>query len=148
MRGAIVLPCGGKMGEQDTKAILCVDDEAIILLSIREELRAYFGEAYRYEIATNPDRALKLIEELSSKGVQIVLIVTDWLMPHMKGDEFLIVVKARYPQIRSIMITGQADQASIERAKREAGLFACIPKPWKPGELVRAIETCVEGGGA
>ena len=55
------------------RAILMVDDEMIILLSLRQELRAKLGPAYRYEIARDADEGLKAIEELAADGVSVVL---------------------------------------------------------------------------
>jgi CheY-like chemotaxis protein len=45
-------------------AILCVDDENIILDSLKEQLEKYFGYDYLYETAENGEEGLELIEEL------------------------------------------------------------------------------------
>lgn len=120
--------------------ILCVDDEKVILQSLRTQLQAAFGEAYIYEVAEAPDEALEVIEELHEEGAQVTLIVSDWLMPGMKGDEFLIRVHQEYPQIIKIMLTGQADESAIERAKREANLYSCVLKPWSDTDLLNTIK--------
>jgi len=125
------------------QAILCIDDEAIILLALKDELKQRFGDRYIYETAMNTDQAFEIIEELIADGVEVVLILSDWLMPYVKGDEFLIQVYQRYPNIRAIMITGQADSCSIERARREANLYECITKPWNSDYLGEIIERCL-----
>jgi len=51
-------------------------------------------------------------------------------------------VRERYPAIRSIMITGQADDAAVERVKREAMTCAVLRKPWNTHDLIEAIESC------
>ena len=122
------------------KAILCVDDERSILNSLRTQLKAAFGNAYIYEVAENPEEALEVIEELAEEGVNITLIVSDWLMPGMKGDEFLIRVHQQFPDIIKVMLTGQADDAAIQRAKAEANLQSCLFKPWTEDELVNTIK--------
>lgn len=121
-------------------AFLIVDDEAIILMSLMRELRVHFGNRYRVETALSAEEGLELMDELAADGVEIILIISDWLMPGMKGDEFLIRAKQTNPTVRTIMITGQADEAAIERARREAGLVACFTKPWSAEELGEAIE--------
>ena len=121
------------------QAILCVDDERSILNSLRTQLKAAFGDAYIYEVAENPEEALEVIEELAEEGVNITLIVSDWLMPGMKGDEFLIRVHQQFPEIIKVMLTGQADDAGIQRAKAEANLQSCLFKPWSEDELVNTI---------
>ncbi|MBW4496030.1 MAG: response regulator [Oscillatoria princeps RMCB-10] len=124
-------------------AILCVDDEVMVLSSLEIELRSAFGDAYLYEFAESGEEALELIEELRDEGVAIVAIVSDWLMPGMKGDEFLIEVHNKFPEITSIMLTGQADLLAIEKAKQEAALSHCLYKPWKSQELISAINSAL-----
>jgi DNA-binding NtrC family response regulator len=124
------------------EAILCVDDEAIILLSVRQELKNHFKQRFIYETATSAEDALAIIDRLVSDGIRIILILSDWLMPGMKGDEFLIIVKKRYPSIRSVLLTGQADLRAVERVKREAGTEWIIYKPWRREELIAAVEAC------
>jgi DNA-binding NtrC family response regulator len=124
-------------------AILCVDDEIMILESLREQLQRHFGDRYLYEVAEGVDEAWEAIDELYAEGIRILVIVSDWLMPGIKGDEFLIAVHARYPDIVTVMLTGQADEAAIERVRAEANLHACLRKPWTEAELVHTIETAL-----
>jgi CheY-like chemotaxis protein len=122
-------------------AILCVDDEVMILESLREQLERHFGDRYLYEVAEGVEEAWQIIEELDEEGISILAIVSDWLMPGVKGDEFLIAVSQRYPDIMTIMLTGQADEAAIRRVRKEAKLHAYLRKPWTEAELTTAIET-------
>lgn len=122
-------------------AILCVDDEVLVLESIEIELKKSFKDAYLYEFAESADEALEIIDELSEDGIDIVVIVSDWLMPGMKGDELLITVHRKYPRIITIMLTGQADLAAIEKAKNQAELHALLHKPWDTQELIAAIQS-------
>ncbi|HAO19432.1 MAG: hypothetical protein BWK80_30960 [Desulfobacteraceae bacterium IS3] len=124
------------------KAILCVDDEKMILTCLRDQLRNSFGNKYEYEFAESGDEALEVIEELSENGLEILIIVSDWLMPDMKGDELLVRVHRKFPGIVKVMLTGHANQEAIERAKKEANLHSCLYKPWSEEEL---IETLISG---
>ncbi|PZV07006.1 MAG: hypothetical protein DCF32_08310 [Leptolyngbya sp.] len=123
------------------KAILCVDDEPIVLKSLRDQISRNFGDKYACEIASSVEEAWEVIEELCGEGVKVLLIVSDWLMPGIKGDEFLIDVHQKFPNIITILLTGQADEAAITRTQAEANLYACISKPWSEEELLSAIET-------
>ena len=69
------------------------------------------------------------------------MIVSDWLMPGMKGDEFLIWVHEKYPEISKVMLTGQADDDAVERAQDKAQLYHCLQKPWNAKELIETIQT-------
>lgn len=124
--------------------ILCVDDENVILESLQEQISRHFGEQFLYEAAESAEEALEIIEELTDEGVKIVIIVSDWLMPGMRGDEFLIKVHQQFGDTTTIMLTGQADEKAIERAKQEANLYYCIHKPWREKELLKIITTALE----
>lgn len=127
------------------KAILCVDDEKIVLMSLRDQLTNHFGDRYIYEFAESADEALEVIEELSQDEVKILIIVSDWLMPHMKGDEFLIKVHQQFPDIVTVLLTGQADENAIERTRQYANLNRYIPKPWDEETLIEVLRAGLEG---
>ncbi len=122
------------------KAILFVDDEKIILQSLKAQIKKHFGNQYIYEFAESGDEAWEIIEELHEEGAQILIIVSDWLMPNMKGDELLIQVHQHYPDIIKVMLTGQADQEAIERTRRDANLHCCLSKPWNEYELIQTLQ--------
>ncbi|MCZ8238044.1 MAG: response regulator [Leptospiraceae bacterium] len=123
-------------------AILCVDDEKMVLNSLKSQLKNKFQSAYRLEFAESADEAFEVIEELYQNGIQVLVIVSDWLMPGIKGDEFLILVHQKFPGITKVMLTGQAEKSAIERAEKEANLFKCLNKPWDEQDL---IDTIIEG---
>jgi CheY-like chemotaxis protein len=125
-------------------AIICVDDEVVILDSLKKQLKRKFGDRFIYEVAESPEEAWKIIEELQADEIDIIVIVSDWLMPGTKGDEFLIQIHNSFPNITKIMLTGQADETAIERAKQEANLHACLYKPWTEDELTKIITTALE----
>lgn len=121
--------------------ILCVDDETMVLKSIRDQLKRHFGNKdYVIEIAEGAEEALEFIEELDKDQKKIVIVISDWLMPGMKGDEFLFTVHKISPDTIKIMLTGQADESAITNAKEKAHLYKCIFKPWDEKYLVDTIE--------
>jgi DNA-binding NtrC family response regulator len=124
-------------------AILCVDDEVMILESLREQLQRHFGDEFFYELAEGVEEAWEVIDELYGEGIRLLVIVSDWLMPGVKGDEFLVAVHQRYPDVMTVMLTGQAEETAIERVRNEANLFACLRKPWQETELVQVIQTAL-----
>lgn len=124
--------------------ILLVDDEQTILASLRDQLRRVFGRRFTYEAAASAPEAWKVLDELVAEGATIVVIVSDWLMPEIKGDAFLAEVRARHPGIVRIMLTGQADAAAIQRAHGEAQVFQVMHKPWAEADLKNAIEQGIE----
>ena len=124
-------------------AILCVDDEASILKVLKEQLKRCFGKRYIYETAQSAEEAWEIIDDLREDEIQLLLIVSDWLMPGIKGDEFLVQVHQRFPRIVNVMLTGQADKSAVERARKEANLHGCIYKPWKEEDLRQLLSTAL-----
>ncbi len=122
------------------KAILCVDDEKIILDSIRGQLQGKYGNQYIYESAQSADEAWEILEDLGEDQIDILLIFSDWLMPGIKGDEFLIRVHEKFPNVIKVLLTGQADIESVSKAKQNANLYKCISKPWDQNELFDIID--------
>ncbi|MEZ2229922.1 MULTISPECIES: response regulator [unclassified Microcoleus] len=123
--------------------ILCVDDERIMLDSLRTQLAAEFGDAYSYEGAEDAEEALELISELNDDQVSVVVIISDWLMPGMKGDELLIRIHEEFPNIIKIMLTGQVDDSAVARAQQQANLHKCLSKPWLEAELRETIKSAL-----
>ena len=127
-------------------AIVCVDDEAIILMALENELRNHFRENFIYAKALNADSALEIIKQLEDEGTKVVLVISDWLMPGIKGDVFLEIAKKEYPDIRAILITGQADEEAINRVKKRDYILAVLRKPWSFHELREIIKSSVFSG--
>ncbi|MEN8217931.1 MAG: response regulator [Pseudomonadota bacterium] len=125
------------------QVILCVDDEEMVLNSLEMQLKDHFGDKYVYEFAENAEDALEIIEELDEEGTDVLIIVSDWLMPGIKGDEFLIKVHEKFPKIVKVLLTGQAEQEAVDRAINQANLHRCIHKPWSAKELVETIQSGV-----
>ena len=121
--------------------ILCVDDERMVLDSLRTQLAAEFGNTYTYEGAEDAEEAFELISELNDDEISVVMIISDWLMPGIKGDELLIRIHKKYPDVIKIMLTGQADEVAIDRANKQANLHRCLSKPWSEADLLETIKS-------
>ena len=65
-------------------------------------------------------------------------------MPGIKGDEFLIQIHKRFPELITVMLTGQADEEAISRAKADANLHACLHKPWTEQGLTQIITSALK----
>jgi DNA-binding NtrC family response regulator len=117
--------------------ILLVDDEPNVLSSF---LRALRKEPYSLITAQSAEEALKILD-----ARDISLVVSDYNMPHINGLEFLKQVRARFPHILTIMLTGQAELTIAVQAINEAGVYKFIQKPWVNEDLkitlLRALES-------
>jgi adenylate cyclase len=117
------------------QVIICVDDERTVLRSLKAELQEAVGNDYTIEIAEGGEEALELIEELLEDGDEVLLIISDHIMPDMKGDELLKQAHIILPKSIKIMLTGQADIGGIANAINSANLYRYITKPWQSEDL-------------
>lgn len=129
------------------QAILCVDDESIIVLSLKQELRSHYKDRFIYETALNAAEALTILDDLAAEGIGVIVIISDWLMPGLRGDEFLLQASERYPGVKYLVVTGQAEKQSLDSLKRESGFGGVLDKPWTAGELIGAVDRCLDALG-
>lgn len=123
--------------------IICVDDEPIILESLKIELKKALGEEHLLETAEGGEDALELVEELLAEGREIVAVISDYLMPNIKGDELLKQIHRISPKTIKIMLTGQADLEAVANSIKHAKLYRYIAKPWQPEDLKLTVKEAI-----
>jgi DNA-binding NtrC family response regulator len=117
------------------KRILLVDDEPGILQALRIILT---GKGYEVETAWSTKEAWGILDQDNFD-----LVVTDFNMPGMKGDELARLIKERWPKFPVVMLSGSVE---ILRASGRAlpGVDALIGKPFNMiefcGEIARLLE--------
>ncbi len=119
--------------------ILCVDDEQIVMTSLKEQLKHHFSREYRIETVENGREALEIFQELLKDSVDIPVIIADHIMPVIKGDELLKQIHALAPNTLKILLTGHADADAVGNALNYANLYRYIAKPWKETDLVLTV---------
>lgn len=122
------------------QVIIGVDDEQMILNSLSTQLNRSFGDKYEYEFAESAEEALELIEELIEDGYEVIMIITDQIMPGKMGDEFLVEIHHKYPWIVKLLLTGQAGLESAINAINNANLFRYVTKPWDENDLLLSVD--------
>lgn len=126
------------------QTIICVDDEEIILEAIQEQLQSTFGEEYNIETSDSGEDALEFFKELLDEGQQVPVIISDYIMPGMKGDELLKEIHKLSPESLKILLTGQASIEGISNAINNAQLYRFIAKPWDKADLVLTVKEAVK----
>lgn len=134
-----------KKENPDSKpVILLVDDELIILRGLKEQLKLAFGKEYDIETAEDAESAWEILEEYMAIGVDIPVVICDQVMPGVKGDELLIRIHNRNPDIRKIMLTGQASADAVGNALNHANLYRYLSKPWDSNDLILTIKEALK----
>ncbi len=115
----------------DKKNILFVDDNEHVISGIQRQLRP-FREQWNLFFATSGPKALELMEQQ-----HIDLIVSDMLMPEMRGDELLKKVSTLYPGTVRMILSGYADEETLKSGLEVAHQY--LSKPCTPETLREAI---------
>ncbi len=111
--------------------VLLVDDDAYLLNAFRRQLRG----VYNLETCVSPEEALEKLK--SSNDIQVV--VSDMQMPTMSGLEFLKQCRVVAPFVIRIMLTGNADQATVINAINDGAVFRFLLKPCESVDLIRTL---------
>ena len=112
------------------RRILVVDDEPFVCEAVKMML-AFDGHAV--ETACSGKEALALFE-----NGKFDVIITDFAMPTMKGDELAAAIKARSPTQPVVMITAYAEMLKSS-GNPMTGVDFLISKPFLLEDLRRAI---------
>ena len=115
--------------------IVCIDDEPDVLHSLKIELKKAIGDRCIIETAEGGEDALELLADLQADEYEIALVLSDYIMPDIKGDELLRKIHERSPDTLTVMLTGQADLEALGNAIKYAKLYRYIPKPWQNEDL-------------
>lgn len=124
--------------------IICVDDEKIVLSSLKAELSDVLAKNQVIELAETGEEALEIINECLEKGYNIPLVISDYIMPTMKGDELLKQVHRISPKTFKILLTGQADIKVIKNIINNANLYRFITKPWDRNDLAMTVKEALK----
>ena len=124
-----------------TLGIICVDDEGVVLEGLKEQLRRSLPSEQNclIEVADTGEEALEIIQELQDDNIDVALVISDQIMPGMKGDELLVEIHSRYPDILKILLTGQANTEAVGHAVNEANLYRYMTKPWDEMDLALTV---------
>ncbi|MEG4394744.1 response regulator [Microcoleus sp. BROC3] len=123
--------------------IVCIDDEPDVLNSLKIELKKAIGDRCIIETAEGGADALELLADLQADEYEIALVLSDYIMPDIKGDELLRKIHESSPETLTIMLTGQADLEALSNAIKYAKLYRYIPKPWQNEDLKLTVVEAV-----
>ena len=123
-----------------TLTILSLEDEAVVRDALERDLEQ-FWDKIRLEVAEDVDDAWTVIDEIVEDGDELALVLSDHRLPGKSGVDFLVELMKdeRFAATRTVLVTGQADQADTIRAVNEAGLDHYIAKPWRAARLQEVV---------
>ena len=122
---------------QQTGTVLLVEDEA----TVREFVRRTLEHAgYKVLEATNPNEALQLLERIAGR---VDLVLTDVVMPGMSGRMMAERLMSRYPCLRILFMSGNAEIVDLlHRARDVRGVM--LSKPFTPAVLIERVSEALQ----
>ncbi len=123
--------------------IICIDDEETILDSLSMELSGRFPDV-DLELVQDNAETEELVRELLAEGVDIPVVLCDYIMPGRKGDEVLTEIHALLPKARTVMLTGQSSLDGVTNAINHANLYRYVAKPWDRDDLLLTLQGALE----
>ena len=125
-------PSGGAGGMPGTRGtVLLVEDDDAVRVLVR---RILGREGYDVLEAATPEEALEIT---GTRGGEVVLVLSDMVMPGMDGPELLRRLRSRLPGAATILMSGYAAEEIMERGRRSADHF--IAKPFAPAALLHVV---------
>ena len=117
------------MAQAKSVSVLVVEDEALLLFAIGDDLRDMGFTVYE---ASNADQALLRLEQ----HPEIAILFTDIDMPgSMDGLKLSAAVRDRWPPVKIIVTSGK--RRPLDEMMPQGGVF--LPKPYAPTEVVAKI---------
>ena len=126
-------------------AVVCVDDDPYILQMLGFQLGKIINQKLTLlEYFTDPDKALEGIDELMAEKIDVIFVMVDYQMPKMTGAQLIRALKLKYPTLNCVMLSGQANQVSVEELRSDNLLASFISKPWDEEALFAAISPIIQ----
>ena len=118
----------------DKPVILAVDDDPHVLKSIQRDLRNEFRKDYRIVATNSAHEALNAIREMTKKGDNVAMLISDQRMPEMGGVDYLEQAKHLLPEAKRVLLTAYSDTDAAIKAINDVQLDYYLMKPWDPPE--------------
>jgi DNA-binding NtrC family response regulator len=115
-----------------TPRVMLIDDEPYILEALQRQLRAEACEVRPFQ---DP---LVALESFFQDG-DYAVIVSDNLMPGLKGLELLARAREFAPQARRVLLTGHTELNQAIAAFNEGVIHRFINKPWDAADLIGVL---------
>ena len=113
-----------------SKRILVVDDEPFVCDAVKMMLEF---DGHKVETASSARAALEIFTENKYD-----LVITDYAMPQMKGDELALRIRERAPEQAIVLITAYAEMLKASQSPL-TGIDGVVSKPFLLEDLRATI---------
>ena len=128
--------CVADSSERKPGTILVVEDDDQVRVFIRTLLRQ---DGYEVLEAATGAQGLALAR---TQGSAIDLLICDMLLPELSGYDLAEQVRAQYPHMALLLMTGYVEGDIVERSIGELGA-AFLDKPFQPAVLRSKVREAI-----
>ena len=119
--------------------LLLADDHAVV----RQGIKLILGSQSMFNIAGEAGSGVEILQ-LLEKGIDVEIVLTDYVMPDMDGNELTREISKKYPHVKVIILSMIQDKTIISEMLAN-GASAFLSKDIKPMELIFAIKHVYSG---
>jgi CheY-like chemotaxis protein len=124
------------------ECVVVVDDDDFIRDNYGDILR---NLGYTVLLADNGEHALQV---MTDHGAPVHLVISDISMPEMDGLEFVGLLRAAYPNIPTLLVSGQSAQYMVDNRDRIPDGVHFLAKPVTMGQLASRVRQILDGAAA
>lgn len=127
-----------QLEERLSDTVLLVEDASMVRELAARVLRQ---KGYTVFEASNGVEALQLVSHENLAGLR--LLITDFTMPMMGGDELAQALLQKFPDIKVLLISGHSDDVLSSRGVLEPG-YTTLSKPFTPTQLLNKVQALLQ----
>jgi CheY-like chemotaxis protein len=113
--------------------VLVVDDDSDVRSTYKDVLQAY---GYKVKAVASGEACLK---QLHTNADEFGLVVLDVLLPAQTGYDVVEVIRANWPDLPVVMVSGKVDKLTRE-ALDKLGASEFLEKPVDPDVLIHTVD--------
>ncbi|CAM4354400.1 response regulator [Zobellia nedashkovskayae] len=121
--------------------LIIADDHKMFI----DGLLSILSDAPEFSVTTTAKNGAQVIKYLEINGTnELHLLITDLSMPEMDGIELNRMVKEKYPNLKTLVVSMHIDGGMIEKLIQN-NVDGYVPKNAEKEELLTAMRTIVKG---
>lgn len=123
-----------ELASKEKDAVLIIDDDAFMLKVLHRVLQ----KEYTLYQAGSAEEAVEVL-----RGRHVKAILCDHILPGQSGLDFLITLKQRNAQIKSVLFSAALETEQFIKAINEGRVFRFVKKPASPADIQQAVREAV-----
>jgi CheY-like chemotaxis protein len=122
-------------GQRQSHLILVIDDDQDVLESLQ---RLLVSEGCAVQAASNPTEGIAFYE---GHWREVELVVLDFFMPKLRGDEVFERLQQINPNVCAILTTACDD--GVAKQMLDRGLHGFLQKPFAPQDFINRVHNAM-----